>query len=155
MFSILGHILLTNAISHRQSAMGGIGSIPLSPAVQHFGVFLQCEVAHPQRSKGNRLISLRRVERLVSEPIDRHLWSIPNQSIFQTSLFRTMMIVGVIVVILPFLPPRHHRYSVEAVFYICHTRSLDSPMNVPIAISPNPSTFSPRITRAVLPTPRL
>ena len=80
--------------------MGGIGSIPLSPAVQHFGVFLQCEVAHPQRSKGNRLISLRRVERLVSEPIDRHLWSIPNQSIFQTSLFRTMMIVGVIVVIL-------------------------------------------------------
>lgn len=39
-------------------------------------------------------------ERLVTEPIDRHMWNNPNQLGMHTSVFRVVMIIGVIVVIL-------------------------------------------------------
>ena len=36
----------------------------------------------------------------MTEPIDRHMWSNPNQLGMHTSVFRVVMIIGVIVVIL-------------------------------------------------------
>ena len=141
---VVGHILLTSAINHHQSTMGGMGSIPLSPAIQHFGVFLQCEVTHPQRDNGtffalffvifcrearDRTHRSAHVEQ--SQPIGDARLRVPSH--YDHRRHRRDS-----------LPACHHRDSMEAVSFSPFPSFAASQTSIPIAISPSPSISSPR-----------